>query len=343
MRNKYLAAVLVVGVSCFAIQAQADSSWADNTKIGGKMYWDFTSVKTTNNGADVDPNGLGFDVKRFYLGVDHKYGDMWSVDFTTDFNYSSADRNTQVYVKKAFVQAHWSDAANLRLGSADLPWIPFAEGVYGYRFVENTLIDRLHFGNSADWGAHFLGKSGDFNYAFSVVNGGGYKNPSRSKSADEEGRVTFATDGFTVALGAYTGKRGEDTEAVEAANTPINTASRFDVLVDYKNEMFNVGVEYFSANNWNNVASATTDKADGYSFFGNVDVAPDVAVFARFDSARPDKNTDSALKDTYYNAGISFKSSEDITWAVAYKSEKLADDTNEKNNNEVGVWAQIAF
>ncbi|MGH8369823.1 MAG: porin, partial [Gammaproteobacteria bacterium] len=219
MRNKYLAAVLVAGVSCFAIQAQADSSWADNTKIGGKMYWDLTSIKTTNNGTDVDPNGLGFDVKRFYLGVDHKYDDMWSADFTTDFNYSSADKNTQVYVKKAFVQAHWSDAANLRLGSADMPWIPFAEGVYGYRFVENTLIDRLHFGNSADWGAHFLGKNGSVNYAVSVVNGGGYHNPSRSKGVDEEARVGFASNGVTVAVGGYSGKRGMDTEATPALQT----------------------------------------------------------------------------------------------------------------------------
>jgi len=25
---------------------------------------------------------------------------------------------------------------------ADLPWVPFMEGLYGYRYVENTLIDR---------------------------------------------------------------------------------------------------------------------------------------------------------------------------------------------------------
>jgi hypothetical protein len=339
MRNKYLAAALVAGVSCLAMQAHADNSWADNTKIGGKMYWDFTSINSQKNGTDVDPNGLGFDVKRFYLGVDHKFDDMWSANFTTDFNYSSTDKNTQVYVKKAYVQAHWSDAANLRLGSADMPWIPFAEGVYGYRFVENTLIDRLHFGNSADWGAHFLGKNGDVNYAFSVVNGGGYHNPSRSKGVDEEGRVSFATNGVTVALGAYSGKRGQDTETVPATHT----ASRWDVLADYKNESFNVGLEYFSADNWTAVTSVPTDKADGYSLFANYNITPDVALFARYDSAKPNKDTNASLKDTYYNAGVSFKSNKDITWAVAYKSEKLADNTNELKTNEIGVWAQIAF
>lgn len=339
MRNKYLAAMLVAGVSCLAAQAHADNSWADNTTVGGKMYWDFTSVNTQKNGTDADPNGLGFDVKRFYIGVDHKFDDMWSADFTTDFNYSGTDKEPQVFVKKAFVQAHWSDAANLRLGSADMPWIPFAEGIYGYRFVENTLIDRLKFGNSADWGGHFFGKNGAVSYAVSVVNGGGYKNPGRSKGVDEEGRVAFATDEFTVALGAYSGKRGQDTEAVAA----VNTASRLDVLADYRNESFNVGVEYFSADNWTAVTSATTDKADGYSLFGNYNFTPDVALFARYDSAKPNKDTSPSLKDTYYNFGVAFKSNKHITWAVAYKSEKLADNSNEIKTSELGVWAQIAF
>ena len=34
------------------------------------------------------------------------------------------------------------------------------EGVYGYRYVENTLVDRIKFGNSADWGVHVLGIPG---------------------------------------------------------------------------------------------------------------------------------------------------------------------------------------
>lgn len=339
MRNKYLAAVLVAGVSCLAMQAQADNSWADNTKVGGKMYVDFTSINTQKNGADVDPNGFGLDVKRFYIGVDHKFDDMWSANFTTDINYLSSTGEVTPLVKKAFVQAHWSDAANLRLGSADMPWIPFAEDVYGYRFVENTLIDRLHFGNSADWGAHFLGKNGPVGYAVSVVNGGGYKNPSRSKGMDVEARVGFQSNGLTVAVGGYSGKRGMDTEATPAQQT----ASRLDLIAGYKTSMFNVGLEYFSADNWNNVTSPITDKADGYSLFGNVNVTPDVAVFARYDSAKPKKDSDASLKDTYYNAGVSFKSNSNIIWAIAYKSDKLADNTNETKDNEIGVWAQIAF
>lgn len=340
MRNKYLKTALLAGVTCLAVQARADNGWADNTSLGGKMYVDFTHINSQQDGADVDPNGLGLDVKRFYIGVDHRFDDMWTMDFTTDFNYSGSDKETQVFVKKAFVQAHWSDAANLRLGSADMPWIPFVESVYGYRFVENTLIDRLHFGNSADWGAHFLGRSGMANYAVSLVNGGGYKNPGRSKGMDVEGRVAFTpVDHLVLALGAYSGKRGQDTEAAPAQHT----TSRMDALAAYKTTAFTLGAEYFSANNWTSVASPVSDKANGYSLFGNYNITPDVAVFARYDSAKPNKDTNPSLEDTYYNAGISFKSNQQITWALAWKHETLADNVNELKHDEIGVWAQIAF
>ena len=333
--------MLVAGLSCLAMQAQADNGSAGKTKIGGKMYWDFTNINSKSNGTSVDPNGLGFDVKRFYVGIDHSFNDMWSVNFTSDFNYSSSDGNTQVYVKKAFVQGHFSDAANLRLGSADMPWIPFAENMYKYRFVENTLIDRLHYGNSADWGAFFLGKNGPANYEVAVVNGGGYHNPSRSKGVDIEGRVAFApVSGLTLAIGGYSGKRGKDTEATPA----VNTTSRLDLLANYQVSRFHVGMEYFSASNWNNVTTTQTDKADGYSLFGDYTFMPNTAFFVRYDSAKLSKTLDPSLKDTYYNAGVSFQTTKGVTWAVAYKHEKLADNaTINKKNDEIGVWAQVAF
>jgi hypothetical protein len=40
-------------------------------------------------------------VKRFYLGVDHKFNDVWSANLTTDFNYVSGDGETNLLVKKA--------------------------------------------------------------------------------------------------------------------------------------------------------------------------------------------------------------------------------------------------
>ena len=102
------------------------------------------------------------ELKRFYIGVDHKFNDVFSANLTTDFRYNTngTSNDVLVYVKKAYLQAKLIPAFTVRVGAADLPWVPFVEGVYGYRFVENTLIDRTKFGTSSDWGVHVLGAFG---------------------------------------------------------------------------------------------------------------------------------------------------------------------------------------
>jgi hypothetical protein len=220
----------------------------NNTTLSGKMYFDFTSIdqKDSDTGK-TDKSGLGLDVKRFYLGVDHKFNDVWSANLTTDFNYVSGDGETNLLVKKAYVQAKFDQAAVFRVGSADMPWIPFAEKYYGFRYVENTLTDRLKYGNSADWGLHLGGDIGagkSLNYAVSVVNGNGYKNPGRSKGVDFEGRVGFVPfENMIVAIGGYSGHRGQETENTDAPHT----AQRGDLMMAYASDAFRLGAEYFTA------------------------------------------------------------------------------------------------
>jgi hypothetical protein len=116
----------------------------NNTKLSGRMYFDFTSIDDKNSDTGkTDKSGIGLDVKRFYLGVDHKFDDIWSASLTTDFNYSSTDGQTSLFVKKAYVEGKFDQAAVLRVGSSDMPWVPFAEKYYGFRYIENTLTDRL--------------------------------------------------------------------------------------------------------------------------------------------------------------------------------------------------------
>ncbi len=41
---------------------------------------------------------------------------------------------SQLFIKKAYLQAKYDPAFTIRLGAADLPWVPFVEGIYGYRY-----------------------------------------------------------------------------------------------------------------------------------------------------------------------------------------------------------------
>ena len=175
MRSILISMIALIGGA--AINVQAADSAAEKTTVSAKTFVSLTNIDQKSDAVKTDANGTGLDVKRFYVGIDHSFGDIWSANVTTDFNYVSNDAQTQVYIKKAYVQAAFSSALTARAGSADLPWVPFVEGLYGYRYVENVLIDHLKFGTSADWGVHALGKSsgGTISYAAALINGGGYK------------------------------------------------------------------------------------------------------------------------------------------------------------------------
>jgi hypothetical protein len=324
----------------------------NDTTLNGKMYVDFTNIDQKNSDTGkTAASGTGLDVKRFYLSVTHNFDDIWSANLTTDFNYVGSDGETNLFVKKAYVQGKFDQAAVLRLGSADMPWIPFVENVYGYRYVENTLIDRLKYGNSADWGVHLggdVGASKSVNYAVSVVNGNGYKNPGRSKGVDVEGRVGFVPfENMTVAVGGYSGKLGKDVQGVQSTNN----ATRGDVLVAYASKQFRLGAEYFTASNWNNVLTPFKDKADGYSVWGSVAVADGVSLFARYDSAKLSEDLDREAKNSYYNAGVEFQITKGFKLAGVWKHEKgdrsvttpAPAHVQNVKTNEIGVFGEVAF
>jgi len=327
-------------------------SWADNTTVSGRMYYDLTSVEQKRDGVKIAPSGVGFDIKRFYVGVDHKFNDTFSANITTDFQYSSAISATELYIKKAYLQAKVSDALVVRLGSTDLPWVPYAEDIYGFRYVENTLIDRDKFGTSADWGVHASGAlpGGIVSYAVAVIDGAGYKAPLRSKGMDVEGRVSAKIDKINLAVGGYAGKLGKESQGIPS----FHTAKRFNALAAYVDPKFRVGAEYFAAKDWNNVTTVASDKADGYSVFGSYNFTDKISVFGRYDWVKPNKTTVSAKKDDYFNLGVSYTPTKIVDFALVYKRDELENGTLSTSNgtiggvnkgtyDEVGLWGQFRW
>jgi hypothetical protein len=354
MSKKILAVAAAAGSLGLSLAAHADTQVTENTSVGGRTFIDFTNLDASTYAAGVGTksaaSGYGIDVSRFYLILDHTFDSTWSANLTTDFNYSSPTSETQVFIKKAYVQAKFSDALFVRAGSADMPWIPYVEGNYGYRFVEKMVVDRLGYGNTADWGLHAGGKFSDgmFGYAVSTVEGRGYKNPTRSKSLDWEGRINASpVKGLALAAGFYSGKRGNDIDG-PTAPTSLHTTSRLDLFAGYSIAAFKIGAEYFSADYWNTITSATAkDKADGFSVFASYQFTPTVAGFARYDDTTTNGNKNVVTpdgKDTYYNAGVAFKPRKGVDVAVAYKhDEKKLGGAKTADSDEIGAWAQVSF
>jgi hypothetical protein len=389
------------------------ASWADNTTVSGTMFANASFIDqnphpsaNSNNVLNKNENGFNYDIKRFYISIDHKFNDVFSANVTTDFTYDNAtatttsatvtstkipgctvtlsnscrvnvtipgqtlvtgDKAGQLYLKKAFLQAKLSDALILRLGSADLPWIPFVEGIYGNRYVENIMIDRDKFGTSADWGIHVLGalpvnKDLTVNYAVSAINGLGYKQPgmgtvNRSNSMDFEGRVSATYDKkLTVAIGGYEGKLGN---AVQGVSTRHN-AERFDALAAYVDPHFRVGVEYFYANGWGDVLQTNpnlVNSSQGVSTFGGWNFMPKWSVFGRYDWVKPKEHTASSFVDNYFNIGVSYEPVKTVDFALVYKRDAIDNGALSTSNgtigvsgshthgayDEVGVWTQVKW
>lgn len=330
------------------------TGWFANTTVGGRVFSDFSDIDQKSNGVRVSPSGTALDIKRFYISVDHWFSDVYSADLTTDAQYSTAIGSTELFIKKAYLQAKYLPWLTLRLGAADLPWVPFVEDIYGYRYVENTLIDRSKFGTSTDWGVHALGSSpplGERNgpvlsYAVSVIDGTGYKAPPgtggapRPDTLDVEGRVSAKWNDVTVAVGGYSGRLGKNAGAT--FNTPQGIltwrdASRFDALVAYTGGPIRAGLEYFSATNWTAVANrATGDKADGYSVFASYQFAPTWSVFGRYDWVKPNKITASDRKDDYFNLGIDYQPVTIVDLSLVYKREKVENGLLATSNGVIG-------
>jgi hypothetical protein len=347
-----------------ALKVTKDMGWAANTKISGKAYFNVSNIDqkstdlagmTTKNAA----SGTEAELKRFYLTIDHKFSPIFSASATTDFRYGTngTSKDTLVYLKKAYLQATLAPEFYVRVGAADLPWVPFAESIYGYRFVENTLIDRTKFGTSTDWGVHAGGTFGNglVSYALSAVNGAGYKTLTRSSDTiDLEGRINVnPIKPVTLAVGGYTGKLGKSEADLPDTATP-HTAERFNALAAYTDAKIRAGVEYFWAKNWTTVTSPTGDKADGWSAFGSYAFLPQFAVFGRYDWVKPSHDLNPALRDDYFNAGIDYKPLPPLDFALVYKRDRVKNGTLSTSNgtiggpahgsyDEFGLWGQFVF
>ena len=331
------------------------AKWAADTKVSGRMYYNISSVTAKNAaGAKVEKDG-GFELKRFYVGVDHKFDDTFAGNVTMDVSrVDNGGKNVGLgfYVKKAYLEAKLAKELKVRLGSADMPWIPYSEGIFGYRHIEKVITDLDGFGTSADWGIHASGDlaGGVVSYQVSAIDGGGYRDPKFTKTVDLEGRVSVKYGGFNAAVGGYTGKLGKDVTGA----APYRTASRFDALIAYKDKIggmpVTVGGEYFSAKNWKVLQASPNDKAEGYSLFGSITPVEQWSVFGRYDHVEPFKKTAPMMQDDFTMFGVQYSPAKIVDLALVYKHDNADGglktgnlDSGQAKRDEIGLFGQFRF
>jgi hypothetical protein len=349
-------AATAAALAALLVSSRAVVAQVPRPTVGGKIFADLTELDVQSDGVRTSASGTGIDVTRAYIIINEKFDSTWSANLTSDATYHSGQQ-VSVFIKKAYLQATLSNAFWGRLGSADLPWVPLVEDLYGYRYVEHELVERLRFGTTADWGLHGGGSIDEqrVSYAVSVINGNGYRNPTRSRSLDVEARVAVRpVEGLTAAICGYSGRLGK---AEYGANAPTvyHTAERFDALLAYVDHGVRLGVEYFIAKNWNTVTTVEPDGAEGTSAWLSYDISPLWSVFGRTDVASTSDDLAPNRRDRYFDVGFAVHPRANIDLALAYKRERVGGGglvntpygnlggLLEGSVNEAGIWGQVSF
>ena len=329
-------------------RAVAASKWAANTSLSGEMFLNLSNITQHTAGSNNPASGVGVNLKRAFMGIDHRFNSKLSAAVLLDADNVTGQPSTVnpvssasqlvgrgVFVRNAYGEVKLHPALTIRLGAAEMPWISYTEGAVQERHVERSLLERVGYGNPADWGVHL---SGDFlrkpesslSYAISVVNGGGYRQARVTKSMDIEARFSGTWHGFYGAVGGYYGKRGNDIEVITGATaSSFRTATRGDAMVGYRNAIINIGGEYFYARNWNNVNvnpanfAFSEDSASGWSGFAHYNLSRQWRAFMRYDHVKPNRDTIPELQDDLFVGGLQFSPLKYVDLALVYKRETV--------------------
>ena len=261
-----------------------------------------------------------FDLTRFYFGFDADLTKHIMVEVKADINAKAAagaqDSDFDIFLKTGFLEfGNFESAPGLKfvVGQADLPWIGYVEGVWGYRMQGQILTDYERYLASTDVGVgvkyEFPEKWGDLHFSF--VNGTGFNTgPENDNYKDFHLRATvkpLANKNFFVsALGVvgFTGSSSNDHE-------------RFAGLIGYKDKEHGTiaGEVLYAIDPAANLAArhpslaALTGNAKGLGFsgFGELkffwweDPWDRFSIIGRVDFLDPDGSTD----NNYHYHGIS--------------------------------------
>jgi len=357
--------------------------WAAGTTIGGQVFVNasniyFATRQSTGAYSRSTNNGTGLDVKRVYLTVDHTFNKVFSADVTLDasnvvgntsyYANTNAQNSTPatssgvatttnssqsvvgkgLFVKYAYLQAKLNPAFTVRVGSAPTSWIPYIDGITGTRYIDQGLVERDKFGNSADWGVHVLGDllGGHVSYQVSAVDGAGYRKLYVTKDVDVDGRLSAQYNGLFAAVGGYIGKEGNITEGVRA----YHTYTRGDAAVGFKNARFTVEGEYLYARNLNTVTSAPVggkpvdDRSNALSVFGKVVLNSQFSLLGRYDWVKyePNRLVPTAARDHFYFGGVQYEPIKNIDLTLLYKRELVNNNSSASLATNDGTFSAIS-
>ena len=265
---------------------------AVESKLKGVMYADYYY---NASGADKEQNGFQF--RRVYLTFDLKWDDAFSgrVRLESKDGGFGSGKKMEPFVKHAYVR-YQKDRHTLYMGLSGTPTWNITEGIWGYRPVEKTIMDRNKIASSADIGLAYHGRldeEGKANVQVMLANGNGQvaENNNQKKIY---GLIHFKPGSLN--LTAY-----GDWEKRAGGNR-----TTFAAFLGIKNDTFQGGLEAFTQ-----LRKNPDHQARGVSLFGAGKLSDRAKGFARVDLFDPHDKTAGDRK-IFFVGGIDFEPVKDI-------------------------------
>lgn len=243
MRSRQLLAILAVAVSVAItpLSAQtADSGrsndlpdWVRRLSVSGTAY-----LRYGYELADAAGDFNEFNLNRIYLRFDTRLWDKGSVRYTLeggDLREEGARQPFAVLSKHFYLEVRDVLHKNsfLRFGLADLPWVAYEEGLWGYRVQGTVFTDRQGYLSSTDLG---VAAGGSFTKSYGswqvhLVNGETWTGREKGKHKDVHGRLSLYPLAGAAGVGRYLLVAGAATVgAYELVTTGPDDRRRFIAL-----------------------------------------------------------------------------------------------------------------
>jgi len=307
------------------------------SKFSGYMFGDYFYNVARDSGIAAIPRAAtggeksyqAFQLRRIYFTYDNDISEHFFSRFRLEADQVSntTDGKIGVAVKDAFLR--WKEifqGSDLVFGIQPTSAYDVSEAAWGYRSLEKTIMDLRGIVPSRDLGAALKGKldnSGTFGYWVMVANGAGnkpetdkYKRYSLMLSAKPVQNLQVTLYGDYIGAGNRTNPYSTSTPKASVSNAAVTSA----LFVGYTQPGdFSVGVEGFLQSTMNGFNDATTQSLKsanviGFSVFGSVSVATDIALVGRYDFFDPNSNSNSKGDSrNYFIGSVAWKPDKNVS------------------------------
>jgi hypothetical protein len=217
-----------------------------------------------------------------------------NLDFTfqTDAGRLSKNGRLEVFIKNAKVD--WkSPLGKIVIGLQGMNVFNIQENTWGYRSVDNAVMDKYKFASAADIGIGYYNKTEKFNYNVLITNGSGYTKPETDSYKKISAQAYIGSSNLRSSTGYNVGSviSYEPYETLEEI-TEFKLVT--GVFGGYSSDYFRAGIEVDGL-----VDSNEDSNTSVVAVYGNRVVSNKTQVFGRFDYV-----TRGEMETQYFVAGI---------------------------------------